>query len=199
MVGSFVFEAELREKTGKGESRRLRHAGKVPAILYGGADPLGIVLDHHKVVKNLENEAVYSHVLTVKVAGKDEKAILKAMQRHPSRPIIMHMDFQRVSGDEKIRVHVPLHFINQDVSVGLKKGGIVTHNMVDVEVSCLPDRLPEYIEVDLRNVDIGQSLHLSDLSVPEGVEILALSHGSEHNLPVAAIHSGKAAEGSGEG
>jgi len=195
MVGSFIFEAELRVGTGKGDSRRLRRANKIPAVLYGGStEPVGLVLDHNKVVKSLENEAVYSHVLTVKVDGREEKAILKGLQRHPSKPIIMHMDFQRVSGGEKIRVHVPLHFVNQDTSVGVKKGGVVTHNLVDVEVACTPDRLPEYLEVDLGHVDVGQSIHLSDLKVPEGVEILALAHGPEHDLPVAAIQSGKVAE-----
>lgn len=197
MVGSFVFDAELRTDTGKGDARRLRRAGKVPAVLYGGnADPIGLVLEHNKVVKSLESEAVYSHVLTVKVSGREERAILKGLQRHPSKPIIMHMDFQRVSRGEKIRVHVPLHFVNQDISVGVKKGGVVTHNLVDVEVACTPDQLPEYIEVDLAHVDVGQSVHLSDLKVPEGVEILALAHGPEHDLPVAAIQSGKVAESS---
>ncbi|MGX2032844.1 50S ribosomal protein L25/general stress protein Ctc [Methylocaldum gracile] len=197
MVGSFVFDAELRTNTGKGDARRLRRAGKVPAVLYGGnADPIGLVLEHNKVVKSLESEAVYSHVLTVKVGGREERAILKGLQRHPSKPIIMHMDFQRVSRGEKIRVHVPLHFVNQDISVGVKKGGVVTHNLVDVEVACTPDQLPEYIEVDLAHVDVGQSVHLSDLKVPEGVEILALAHGPEHDLPVAAIQSGKVAESS---
>ncbi|MBP1149511.1 MULTISPECIES: 50S ribosomal protein L25/general stress protein Ctc [unclassified Methylocaldum] len=197
MVGSFVFDAELRTNTGKGDARRLRRAGKVPAVLYGGnADPIGLVLEHNKVVKSLESEAVYSHVLTVKVSGREERAILKGLQRHPSKPIIMHMDFQRVSRGEKIRVHVPLHFVNQDISVGVKKGGVVTHNLVDVEVACTPDQLPEYIEVDLAHVDVGQSVHLSDLKVPEGVEILALAHGPEHDLPVAAIQSGKVAESS---
>ncbi|WP_133718028.1 50S ribosomal protein L25/general stress protein Ctc [Methylocaldum gracile] len=197
MVGSFVFDAELRTNTGKGDARRLRRAGKVPAVLYGGnADPIGLVLEHNKVVKSLESEAVYSHVLTVKVSGREERAILKGLQRHPSKPIIMHMDFQRVSRGEKIRVHVPLHFVNQDTSVGVKKGGVVTHNLVDVEVACTPDQLPEYIEVDLAHVDVGQSVHLSDLKVPEGVEILALAHGPEHDLPVAAIQSGKVAESS---
>jgi large subunit ribosomal protein L25 len=177
--------------------RGLRRAGKVPAVLYGGnADPIGLVLEHNKVVKSLESEAVYSHVLTVKVSGREERAILKGLQRHPSKPIIMHMDFQRVSRGEKIRVHVPLHFVNQDTSVGVKKGGVVTHNLVDVEVACTPDQLPEYIEVDLAHVDVGQSVHLSDLKVPEGVEILALAHVPEHDLPVAAIQSGKVAESS---
>jgi large subunit ribosomal protein L25 len=198
MAGSFVFDAELRSTTGKGNARRLRRAGKVPAVLYGGGDPVGLVLDHNKVVKNLENEAVYSHILTVNVDGKAERAILKTLQRHPSKPVVMHMDFQRISAAEKIKVHVPLHFINQDTSVGAKKGGVVTHNMVDVEVTCLPDHLPEYLEVDLAQVDVGQSVHLSELKVPAGVEIVALSHGAEHDLPVAVIQSSRVSESSAE-
>jgi large subunit ribosomal protein L25 len=202
MAGSFVFEAESRSTTGKGDARRLRRAGKVPAVLYGGGkDPVGLALDQNKVLKSLENEAVYSHILTVNINGREERAILKALQRHPSKPMVMHMDFQRISAADKIRVHVPLHFVNQETSVGVKKGGVVTHNMVDVEVVCLPDRLPEYLEVDMAQVDVGQSVHLSELKVPEGVEIVALLHGPEHDLPVAVIQSGRvaeSAEGAGE-
>jgi large subunit ribosomal protein L25 len=196
MASSFVFEAEARARTGRGDARRLRQTGKVPAILYGGGQcPAGLVLDHNKVLKSLENEAVYSHVLTLNIDGKEEKAILKDLQRHPSRPVIMHMDFQRVSAAEKIRVHVPLHFINQDISVGVKRGGVVAHNMVDVEVICLPEHLPEFLEVDLAQVDVGQSVHLSELKVPEGVDIVALLHGgAEHDLSVAVIRSGRIAE-----
>lgn len=197
MAGSFIFEAESRRVTGRGDARRLRQAGKVPAILYGGGgEPEGLVLVHNKVVKSLENEAVYSHILTIKVDGREVRAILKDLQRHPSKPIIMHMDFQRVSAADKIRVHVPLHFVNQETSVGAKKGGIITHNMVDVEVACLPDNLPEYLEVDLAQVDVGQSVHLSEIKVPAGVEIVALAHGAEHDLPVAVIQSNRAVEAS---
>lgn len=195
MAGSFVFEGVSRSAVGRGDARRIRRAGKIPAILYGGeGQPVGLTLDHNKVLKNLENEAIYSHILTVKIDGREERAILKAMQRHPSKPIIMHMDFQRVSGAERIRVHVPLHFVNQDISIGAKKGGVVTHNLVDVEVVCLPDRLPEFLEVDLASVDLGQSVHLSDLKLPEGVEIPALSHGPEHDIAVAVIQSGRVSE-----
>jgi large subunit ribosomal protein L25 len=197
MAGSFAFDAELRANSGRGDARRLRVAGKIPAVLYGGGEaPVGLVLDHNKVVKSLENEAVYSHILTLNIDGKEERAILKDLQRHPSRPIVMHMDFQRVSAAEKIRVHVPLHFVNQETSVGVKKGGVVTHNMVDVEIVCLPDRLPEFLEVDLAQVDVGQSVHLSDLKVPEGVDLVALLHGPEHDLPVAVIQSGRISEAS---
>lgn len=196
MASSFVFEAESRKVTGRGDARRLRQAGKVPAILYGGGgEPEGLVLIHNKVMKSLENEAVYSHILTVNVDGREVRAILKDLQRHPSKPIIMHMDFQRVSTADKIKVHVPLHFVNQETSVGVKKGGIVTHNMVDVEITCLPDILPEYIEVDMAQVDIGQSVHLSEVKVPAGVEIVTLAHGADHDLPVAVIQANRASEG----
>jgi large subunit ribosomal protein L25 len=195
MAGSFVFEAVARSCKGKGDSRRLRLKGKVPAVLYGGnAEPVGLVLEHNAVVKNLENDAVYSHILTIKCDGKEESAILKAMQRHPSKPIVMHMDFQRVNESDKIRVHVPLHFINQEISVGVKKGGVVTHNLVDVEVVCLPAQLPEFVEVDMALIDVGQSVHLSDLKIPAGVEIVALTHGPEHDSAVAAILAGRIAD-----
>lgn len=199
MVGSFEFEAELRDQFGKGACRRLRHASKVPAVLYGGGgEPVSLLLAHHKVVKALENEATYSHVLTIRFDGREEKAILKAVQRHPAKPIVMHMDFLRVSAADKIRVHVPLHFVNQDSSVGVKKGGVVSHSMADVEVDCFSKDLPEYIEVDLARLDIGGVVHLSDLKLPAGVEIHALAQGADHDLPVAAVHAPRTSEG-GEG
>jgi large subunit ribosomal protein L25 len=199
MAGSFVFEAEARLNTGKGDARRLRRAGKVPAILYGGSgEPVALILEHNAVLKNLENEAVYSHILTIKLNGAEESAILKAIQRHPSRPMVMHMDFLRVNAADKIRVHVPLHFVNQETSVGVKKGGVVTHNLVDVEVSCLPTHLPEFIEVNMAQVDIGQTVHLSDIRLPGGVEIVALTHGPEHDTAVAVVQASRTAD-SGEG
>ena len=194
MAGSFVFEAQVRSELGRGHSRRLRQVGKVPAVLYGGgADPVGLVFDHNKVLKALENEATFSHILTLKFDGKEETAILKDLQRHPSRPIIMHMDFQRVSESQKIRVHVPIHFLNQETSVGAKKGGVVTHNLVDIEVSCLPMHLPEFIEVDMAKVDLGDSVHLSDIKLPPGVAIVELMHGPDHDQIVAAIQAGRVA------
>lgn len=196
MVGSFEFEAELRHQLGKGASRRLRHAGKVPAVLYGGGgEPVSLLLEHHKVLKSLENEATYSHVLKIRFDGREENAILKAVQRHPAKPIVMHMDFQRVSAADKIRVRVPLHFVNQESSVGVKKGGVVSHSMSDVEVDCFSKDLPEYIEVDLAQVDIGDIVHLSDLKLPSGVEIHALAQGAGHDLPVASVHAPRIAEG----
>ena len=199
MAGSFVFEAQVRSELGRGHSRRLRQVGKVPAVLYGGgADPIGLVLEHNKVLKALENEATFSHILTLRFDGKEETAILKDLQRHPSRPIIMHMDFQRVTESQKIRVHVPIHFLNQETSVGAKKGGVVTHNLVDIEVSCLPMHLPEFIEVDMAKVDLGDSVHLSDIKLPPGVAIVELLHGPDHDQIVAAIQAGRVAADTSE-
>jgi large subunit ribosomal protein L25 len=190
MAGSYVFEAEVRKTQGRGESRRLRVEGRIPAVLYGGTgEPIGLTFDHNKITKALEDESTYSHILTLRFDGKEETAILKDMQRHPSRPIIMHMDFQRVSESQKIKVHVPIHFLNQETSVGAKKGGVVNHALVDIEVTCLPARLPEFIEVDLAKLDIGQSVHLSDVKVPPGVQIVELLHGAGHDQLVAAIHA----------
>lgn len=190
MAGSFEFEAELRDGVGKGDARRTRKQGKVPAIVYGGgADPVKLNLAHHRVVKALENIGVYSHILSLKYAGREEKAILKAVERHPSRPIIMHLDFQRVNETDILHVHVPLRFINQETSLGVKKGGAVNHAMVEVEVVCLPHNLPEFIDVDLAQVDLGGLVHLSDLKLPAGVSIVALVQGAEHDLPVAGIHA----------
>jgi len=195
MVGSFDFDAELRTTTGKGEARRARRLGKVLAIVYGGAEaPVQLNLTHHRVSKSLENHAVYSHVLTLKYDGKEEKVVLKAVERHPSRPIIMHLDFQRVSESDKLRVHVPLRFVNQETSVGVKKGGVVNHALVEVEVVCLPQNLPEFIDVDLALVDLGGSVHLSDLELPVGVELVELIHGAEHDLPVAGIHAARSSD-----
>jgi large subunit ribosomal protein L25 len=199
MSGEFVINAEPRSEAGKGGARRLRRSSKVPAVLYGGhGAPEMLQLDHHAVLKSLENETVYSHILTIRVAGREERAILKALQRHPSRPIVMHMDFQRVSATDKIRVHIPLHFINEASCVGVKKGGVVMHGMVEVEVVCLPGQLPEFIEVDLAEIDLGQTVHLSDLTVPAGVQIHALMQGVEHDLSVAVVQKIGVEEGAAE-
>lgn len=195
MAGGFEFQASVRTPGGKGAARRLRGTDKVPAILYGGgAAPVALSLDQNDVLKKLENEAVYSHVLTIKLSDGEEKAILKALQRHPSRPIVTHMDFQRVSATEKIRVHVPLHFLNEAICPGVKKGGIVNHSLMDVEVSCLPGNLPEFLEVDLSGLELGQSLHLSDIRLARDVEIIALTHGPEHDLQVVAIQVARSGE-----
>lgn len=199
MANVFEFIAESRGKSGTGAAKGIRRQGNVPAILYGGEkEPEMLVLNHNEVIKRLEHEAVYSHVLDVKVDGRTEKAILKGVQRNPAKFQVMHLDFMRVSMSHAIRVHVPLHFINESTSVGGKKGGIATHSLVDVEVSCLPSALPEYIEVDMAKLDIGESLHLSDLVLPAGVEIVVLAQGPEHDLPVVSIMPSKGGSEAGE-
>ncbi|GAB4256027.1 MAG: 50S ribosomal protein L25/general stress protein Ctc [Methylomicrobium sp.] len=188
MSSLFEFVAESRVKPGKSSARSVRRQGKVPAVLYGGSEaPEMLELDHNEVIKHLAHEAVYSHILDVVVAGKAQKAILKAVQRHPAKPKVLHLDFQRINENEKIKVQVPLHFINEDISVGAKQGGVVMHNLVDIEVACLPNDLPEFIEVDLANLNVGEALHISQLSAPKGVEFVALSHGSDHDSDVAVV------------
>ena len=189
MSASFIVEAELRTDMGKGASRRLRHEEKFPAVVYGaGKEPESITLDLKKMMHNLENEAFYSHILTLKVGNDEQQVILKDLQRHPSRPVLMHADFLRVSASEKLRVHVPLHFINGESCPGVKAGGLVTHNFTEIEVSCLPKDLPEYLEVDLSSLELDSSLHMSDIKVPAGVELVELSHGEEHDQAIAAVH-----------
>jgi large subunit ribosomal protein L25 len=188
MSDVFELTAEKRADIGKGASRRLRRLDdKVPAIIYGGDKaPEAIVLEHRKVLKALENEAFYSHVLTINVDGKAEKAVLKDVQRHAYKPKVLHMDFQRVSAKTKLHMHVPLHFINEEIAPGVKlSGGIVNHLLTEVEVVCLPTNLPEYIEVNLANLDLNQTVHLSELKLPKGVELVALTH--DHDLSVANI------------
>ena len=192
MSNVFEFVAQSRGQSGKNAARSARRQGCVPAVIYGGhQDPQMLVLDHNEVIKHLEHEAVYSHVLDVTIDGKTEKAVLKGVQRNPAKFQIMHLDFMRINMSEAIKVHVPLHFINENISVGGKKGGIAAHSMVDVEVSCLPGVLPEFLEVDLSRLDIGASIHLSDIKLPAGVEIVALAQGPEHDLPVVSMMPGK--------
>jgi len=199
MANVFEFIAEARSTTGRGAAKVVRRQGKVPAEMYGGnAEPVMLVLDHNDLLKHLAHKAVYSHVLDVKIDGKTEKAVLKHIQRHPAKPQILHIDFLRVDESHKLKVHVPLHFINESASIGVKKGGVVSHAMADVEVLCVPSLLPEYIEVDMSGVDVGSTLHLSDLILPEGVEIPELQLGHEHDHPVVQIVKPRASESSSE-
>ena len=202
MSESFTIEAEVRTDTGKGASRRLRHLNKVPAVLYGaGEDPVALTLSHNEMLHHLENEAFYSHILTINIGKNKEQAILKDLQRHPAKPRLMHADFQRVNMKEKLRMHVPLHFLNEDIAPGVKAGGLVTHSATEVHITCLPKDLPEFIEVDLANLELDASLHLSDLTFPAGVECVDLGHGddSSHDHIVAAIHLPRAEKASDDG
>jgi len=190
MSDQFELHAEVREDLGKGASRRLRRlADQVPAIIYGGdRDPQPLTLVRKDLEKALENEAFYSHVLTINVGKEKQKAILKDLQRHPARESVMHADFLRVNENKAIKVNVPIHFINEAKSYGVKtQGGIVQHQETDIEVQCLPSKIPEYIEVDMLKVEIGQIIHLSDITLPEGVASVALALGEDHDLAVASI------------
>jgi len=192
----FELEAESRSDMGKGASRRLRRDGKVPAIMYGAeVDPQSITLVHSEIIKRLAHEGFYSHILTVNVDGKSTKAVLRDMQRHPAKPIIMHMDFQRVEAKKEMHVNIPLHFINEDIAPGVKtEGGAISHVMSEVEIVCLPKNIPEFIDVDLSELHMGEIVHLSDLKMPAGVEVLALKQGEEYDSAVATIHARKVAE-----
>ncbi|MFB8831099.1 50S ribosomal protein L25/general stress protein Ctc [Azotobacter sp. CWF10] len=191
----FALNAEVRSDLGKGASRRLRrNADQVPAVIYGGdKEPQSISLLAKEIAKLIEDEAAFSHVIALNVAGTTETVLIKALQRHPSKAVVMHADFLRVVADHKLTAHVPLHFINAETSVGVKQqGGEVSHVISEVEVSCLPKDLPEFIEVDLAKVEVGQIVHLSNLTVPAGVELVALAH--DNDLAVANIHASRVKE-----
>ena len=197
MSTEFTLNAKGREDTGKGASRRLRRlAGEIPAIVYGGKKkPAQISLAHKDVAKALENEAFYSHIIALDVDGKAEDVIIKDIQRHPAKAIVQHMDFLRVSKSTKLTVKAPLHFINEEECAGVKLGGgLIAHSMTELEISCLPKDLPEYLEVDMAEVDLGDTVHISDIKLPKGVESVALSHGEDHDLPVATVNKPKAVE-----
>ncbi|KAA2284152.1 50S ribosomal protein L25/general stress protein Ctc [Arenimonas fontis] len=178
--------ASSRKEEGKGASRRLRRSGQVPAIVYGGhQDPLSIQVEHNHLWHVAQNEWFYSSILSLEVDGKVQKVLLRDMQRHPYKQQIMHLDFQRISENEALRARVPLHFLNQEKSpAGKAAGVVVTHELNEVEVSALPKDLPEYIEVDLSDLKLGDVIHLSQLRLPAGVTIPALAHGKEHDLAV---------------
>ena len=195
----FALNAEVRSDLGKGASRRLRrNVSMVPAVIYGGDKaPQSISLLAKDLAKLLENEAAFSHVLSLDVAGTKENVLIKALQRHPAKGFVLHADFVRVVAGQKLSAHVPLHFINEATSVGVKQqGGEVSHTISEVEVSCQPQDLPEFIEVDLAKVEVGQIVHLSDLKLPKGVELVALAHGND--LAVANIHASRVKDESAE-
>jgi large subunit ribosomal protein L25 len=195
MSEDFDLVAEIREGQGKGASRRLRHEGKVPAIIYGaGRPPRALAFDHNRVLHQLENESFYSSILNIKVGEKSQAAIVKDIQRHPAKQRILHMDFQRIVADVKIKMNVPIHYLNEEEAIGVREGGgSVSRLVTEVEVTCLPKDLPEYFELDIAELELNEMLHLSDLKVPDGVEIVELSHGEERDQPVVSIHVIKAA------
>ena len=203
MSENLTINAEARSDMGKGASRRLRRTGVVPGIIYGAdKEPEMITVKHNELIHALEDEAFYSSILNVNVDGNSQQVVLKDLQRHPAKPFIMHLDLLRISQKTAIKMQVPLHFINEETAPGVKGGGTASHNMTEVEISCLPADLPEYIEVDCSALDIGDSIHLSELSLPKGVEIPALALGEDHDSSVVTILASRASksdEGEEEG
>jgi large subunit ribosomal protein L25 len=191
---SFTFGADLREMQGKGASRRLRHTGKVPAILYGGhKDAQALILDQQNLLTMIGDERFYSSIVQVKISnGGQQEAIVKDVQLHPAKNVVVHVDLQRVLENEQIRLKLPIHFKGESISPGVKvQGGVVSHMRADVEVVTLPKDLPEFLELDLSGMSLNETKFLSDIPLPPGVTIPELSH---RNAPVVSIHSPRAAE-----
>ena len=189
-MNEFTLNAQARTDLGKGASRRLRHAANIPAVVYGGNKPAeSVTILAKEIAKLFENEAAYSHVIELNVDGAKQNVIVKAMQRHPSKQFIMHADFVRVVAGQKLTAIVPVHFVGEEAPV--KKGGEVSHVVAEIEVTCLPKDLPEFIEVDLSALEIGAIVHLSDLKAPKGVEFVALAHGDDK--AVANVHAPRVA------
>ncbi|MBZ0172318.1 MAG: 50S ribosomal protein L25/general stress protein Ctc, partial [Phycisphaerales bacterium] len=201
----FEIIADQRVDQGKGASRRLRRAGLVPGILYGaGKEPVAVQVPHKDLARQLENEAFYSHILELRIGADVEKVVLKDLQRHPVKPLVMHVDLLRVAADQVITMRVPVHFVNEDQCAAVKTGGgLMQHQMNEIEVVCLPGNLPEFIAVDVSALGIGDSLHIGDLVMPAGVQIAALLHGGDPNQPVVSVLApqvaSETAEGEGEG
>ncbi|MBK7354366.1 MAG: 50S ribosomal protein L25/general stress protein Ctc [Nitrosomonas sp.] len=192
-------DANNRAMQGKGASRRLRRAGKVPGIVYGGeGQAQSIELDHNNLFHKLKLEAFHASILSLSLDGKKEQVLLRDVQMHPYKLQVLHVDFQRVDQNKKIHMKVPLHFINAEIAPGVKlSGGLISHVLTEVDISCLPKDLPEFITADLSEMTAGSTLHLKDLKLPQGVEIIALSRGDD--LPVATLTVKRADEGTEEG
>ncbi|WP_105200655.1 MULTISPECIES: 50S ribosomal protein L25/general stress protein Ctc [unclassified Pseudoalteromonas] len=189
---SYTFDAEVRAELGTGASRRLRRADKVPAILYGAdKEAVSLTLDHNKIIQAQAHEGFYTHILTLNIGGESVEAILKDVQRHPFKPKITHLDFQRVDANSKIHTSIPVHFINEDVVT--KKGATVVHQLTEIEITCLPKVLPEFIEVDVAKLAAGDSLHLSDVKLPSGVSSVELAKGADHDQAVVTVVAPKGA------
>lgn len=184
MENLFEVHADARTDEGKGASRRLRHAGKFPAVVYGAEkDPVSITLDHNQFLRHLDEEAFYAHILTLVVDGKKDQVVLKDLQRHPANDNkILHADFLRVDAAHEMTMTVPIHFVGEEVAPGVKAGGQISHMMTEVDISCLPQDLPEYIEADLSRLEMDETIHLTELTLPKGVSLIALTHHQEEEL-----------------
>lgn len=182
-MSKIVLNAELRSDLGKGASRRLRREDKIPAIVYGaGKDAVSVTLDHNKVIQSQENEAFYSQIHELKIGNESVDVLVKDMQRHAYKPKITHIDFLRVSATEVLTTTVPVHYLNGETSVAISEGAIIHHHETEIEISCLPKDLPEFVAVDVAELANGGSIHLSEITLPEGVTSTALAKGAEHDL-----------------
>ncbi|MFT4248410.1 MAG: 50S ribosomal protein L25/general stress protein Ctc [Pseudomonas sp.] len=201
MSKTHEIKVQRREDEGKGASRRLRRAGQIPAIVYGGdLKPVNIQLDHEEVWLAQQNEWFYSSILDLSLNGDVQKVLLRDLQRHPYKQLILHIDFQRVSENEALNASVPLHFVNEEKSpAGKTAGVVVTHELNEIQVQCLPKDLPEFIEVDLSGLDVGAVVHLSDVKLPSGVEVPALKLGKEHDVAVVIAKHAAAEDASATG
>lgn len=201
MSNEFELNVTVRTDLGKGASRRLRRlADLIPAIIYGeGKAPVNITIPHKDIMKAVSNEAFFSHIITLNVDGKKEQGLIKALQRHPAKPRIMHADFQRVSAENAITVAVPLHFINEDKCKGVKiGGGSIIKALTELQISCLPKDLPEFIEVDMTELGVGEAIHISEIKLPKGVSSIDLAHGHDADNAVVSILAPRGAPGEGE-
>ncbi len=195
-MAKFELAAEMREDLGKGASRRLRRQNKIPAVLYGAGRPAwSLTLKENQLMRNLQEEAFYAAIIELTLEGKQQKVFLRDLQRHPAKPFVLHVDLQRVRDDVEMTVVLPIHFLNEDTAVGVKMGGgKIQRNLSDIEITCLPGDLPEYIELDLADLDVGEGLSLSDIKMPEGVTSTALALGEEYDNQVVSCFVPKAVE-----
>ncbi|KAA3622900.1 MAG: 50S ribosomal protein L25/general stress protein Ctc [Proteobacteria bacterium] len=188
-MSDFVVNAQLRSDFGTAASRRIRHEKKVPAVVYGtGKENAMLLLDHDEFKHQLEIEAFHNSVLKLKAGGKTEQVILREVQMHPHKPVVMHVDFQRISATDKLHMNVPLHFMGEEEAPGVKvEGGIVSHLMTELDISCLPGNLPEYVEVDVSGLSLNESIHLSQIALPEGVEFTHPPEGEGDHAVVSVV------------
>lgn len=194
-MAEFEIDAELRENLGKGTSRRMRGVGVVPAVLYGaGKEPVALQLEGRALAKQMEHEAFFAQVLSIRVGKRKQDVVLKDMQRDPVTGDVTHVDFMRVRSEHEIHMNIPLHFVDEETCPGHRAGGVVSRVMVDVEVVCLPRDLPEYIEVSLGELEIGDAVQLSDLVMPAGVQLAALMHDPPVDGPVVSVQHAQKAE-----
>ena len=190
----FEINAQARTLQGSGASRRLRAAGKVPGIIYGGeATPQAIEIDHNELLLNLKKEAFHASILNIVLDGKKQQVLLRDTQRHAYKPLVLHIDFQRVDAKQELHIKVPLHFINEETAPGVKlSGGLVNHVITEIDIQCLPKDLPEFIEIDIGALNVGDSIHISEIKLPKGVKLG--QHGADDSVVVGVVGKGGSSE-----